>query len=215
MAKDAIKQRFGEEMGVELVTLGKLDKRKTELAKQYGKEIDNEFTGAFIPAMNGQTAYLLVGYSEDDELDLFEKYHHELQHAVDYFEVMKAIGELPQYFAYYTEFNAGLEGFFKYNMACLNMIPTENEQRQFIVNAKAQLLKGLAMMPSTIFDLLCYLARVSAIGRIERKLDQALFAGVPPVITDLANFINKYEPTRQWYEEFKTKIESIPVKGGK
>ena len=211
MAKDTIKEMFGEEMEVEIIPLAEVPKRREEFAKQYGAKIPDDFDGLFAPAKNGNKAFLLIGYKEGDELDLFEKYHHELQHAVDYFIVMKSIGELPKYFDHYTEYNAGLEGFYKVNTRVLNMLPLE-ERQQWFDDAKAHLGKGLAKTPSTIFDLLCYLARVSALGRIERRLDPALFAGVHPAVTDLANFIRHYQPTKEWYGEFKTKIESIPVK---
>jgi len=211
MAKDTIKQRFGEEMDVELILLDKLEERKKELANLYDKEIGHDIGGAFIPAMNGHNPFLLVGYSEDDDFDLFEKYYHELQHAVDYFIVMKSIGKLPPYFSYYTEFNAGREGFIKVNMAMLSMMPIGAEQMQFISDVKSQIVKMLAKTPHTIFDQLCHVARVQAIAQIERKVDYSLYEGIPRPIVELAELIYRHEPTVEWYAKFKEMIESIPV----
>jgi len=210
MAKDTIKKKFGEEMDVEIVPLDEVPKWRAKLSEQRDERIPDDFDGLFSPAKNGHNAFLLVGYNT--EFDLFEKYHHELQHAVDYFILMKTIGELPQCFEEYTEYSAGLEGFFRYNMAVLSMMKTDAVRQKFLVDAKAQLAKGFETTPSTIFDMLCYLARVSAFGRIEGRLDPKLYAGVPERVVELANFIRHYEPTRKWYAEFKKRIESIPVK---
>lgn len=210
MAKETIKKEFDEEMDVEIITYAEMPKRKAEHEKKYDCKINDDFTGMFIPAKNGLNAFMLVVYDEADEFELFEKYHHELQHAIDYFIVMKSLGELPKHFMYYTEFNAGREGFLRVNLATLGMMRTDAERQQFLVGAKQQLIKVLAKTPSTVFDLLCHLARVAALAQIEKKVDYALYEGMPRSIAELAELIYDYGPTKEWYARFKEKIESIP-----
>ena len=213
MDKERIKMEFGEEMEVEIIPLNKMPERKAEPAKKLDTEIPEDFDGLFAPPKNGHKAFLLVGYNEENKFDLYEKYHHELQHVVDYFEVMKALGEMPPYWNYYSEFNAGWEGFLKVNMAVLTTMVASNEDCQrHILESKERLNTVLKKTPKTIFDMLCHVARIQAIAQLEKKVDYSVYEGIPRAVVELADFIYDYEPTREWYAKFKETIENIPVK---
>jgi len=188
-------------MGVEILHLSEISERRADL------DIPEDCGGLFRPPRNGHNAFLFVGYK--DESDLFEKYHHELQHAADYFIVMSEIGEMPEHFSYYTEYNAGFEGFLKYNTSVLSTIQTDVERTEHIAQTKAHLRSVFAKTPRTIFDLLCDMARISALAQIEEGIDYSLCRHIPTSIADIANFIHKYKPTREWYAEFKNIIERV------
>ena len=214
-AKDRIKEEFDEEIEVEFVKgLDKVKQRMAELAKQYDTKIGKDIArGLFIPASNGYKAIMLVGYEDDEDFRVISVFYHELQHAIDYFEVIKALGEQPPYFRYFTEYNAVFEGslrYLRYMSTMLNVRSTDAERRQFITNAKAQHVKILTEPPYTILDILLYLAKVPAFARIEGSFDHSMLERVPNIFKDIANFIHRYEPTKEWYAKFKEMIDGIP-----
>lgn len=215
MAKSIIKDSCDEDIEVEFVKKEQAAQRFAELSKQYGKEIPKNL-GLFMPEKNGLRALILVTYSDDDEHGLIEVFYHELQHAMDYYEVNAKVEKESQfYFDYYTEFNANYHGFFRYNLAEINAIPTSEGRRRFIDDAKAHLKASFDKNPKTFESiLLAFLPRVAAIAEIEQAADYSLINTVPETtfFIELMNYIGRYQPTSEWYKEFKKRIDSFATK---
>lgn len=217
-AKDIIKNRFGVDIEVEFVTHEKAPKRKAEIAEQYGSQVE-KLGGFFMPEANGLAPIMLVAYKDNDQFDFIETYYHELQHAIDFYEAQARLGketlEAIPYFSYYTEYNASFHGALRYTIAVLDSLSTDTERRQFMADSKAQCVRAFNKIDRiTIIDILFYMARVSAFARIEGGIDYSLVAGIPQreKFAEIVNHINKYEPTQEWYAEFKKRVDGLTVK---
>ncbi len=215
MAKSIIKDSCDKDIEVEFVKKEQAAQRFAELSKQYGREI-RKVLGLFMPEKNGFQPLILVTYNNDDEHDFIEVFYHELQHAIDYYEVnAKVKKEYKLYFDYYTEFNANYHGFLRYNLAEIDAIPTSEGRRRFIEDAKAHLKASFDKTPKTFESiLLAYMPRVAAIAEIEQAADYSLINTVPETtfFIELMNYIGRYQPTSEWYKEFKKRIDSFAAK---
>lgn len=216
-AKDTIKKLFDVDIEVEFVQEADAPRRKAELAKQYGRKLDDFGSGLFMPADNGHPSIILVGYS-DEHVGWIDIFHHELQHAIDWFQITKALGKQPPHFKVYTEFNASRNGTLYHLMAELGAARTQAERKEVVGFYKPQLVKRFQSIKRlTIIDVVAYLARVSVFAEIEGGMDAALLALIPQrdVFLELGNFMNRYEPTEKWYNEFKEKVDGLTIKEAK
>ena len=217
-AKKIIKDGFGIDIEVEFVKDADLDKRMAEFEKQYGEKAE-EFGGLFSPGRNGLPPIIVVGYDPEQPLGFVEIYCHELQHAIDYFELVQSLGkefvdENFVYYLYFTEFNASRIGVFQQTRAYLQHMPN-GERQAYIDDCKAQAKKVFAKWEQRdIIDVLSYLARFAVFAKLEGKQDDTMLAIVPQLdkFIDILNLINRYQPTKEWYAEFKKLIDGLTVK---
>ncbi len=212
-AKNTIKDRFDKEIELYFATKENFANLKQELEKRYEVKLDG-LSGAFRPLEGVLDGFILVSYAVDDTANLLEIFHHEFQHAIDYFEIMKKIGNQPKYFKYYTEYNATYSGF----MACCNYDLSEMsfmDKTDHIKNAKKYLRDTFIKQNNCeLCNLLCYCARVTVFCELEEEIDYSLLNFLPKCnqIVSLLNWINRYEPTEDWYAEFSNQIEKLMVK---
>lgn len=216
VAKDEMKRRFNVEIEVELIRNENVAQRKSELAKQYGKKTDGNLSGLFMPEANELPPIILVGYNDDDEFGLIDIFYHELQHAIDYYEAHANVEqEHLHYFTYYTEYNANFYGFLRSNVMMLSTVSMREERQKFIAGAKNHLKSVFDNSPKTFDDIFFgFLPRVAAFAEMEKSIDYSLLDGLPGAkfFEGLVNFINRYEPTREWYTGFKSRIDDFRAK---
>jgi len=206
-AKEIIKQRFDAEIEVEFAEEAAAEKRKEELAKNYGRNLDHMGKGFFMEAANGYPPIMLVAYS-DEHMGGIDVFHHELQHAIDCFEVIKALGEKPPYFTIYIEFNASRNGTLHHLMAELET----GTPQEIVAFYKPQMIKGfIENKRTTLIDVICFMARAQVFAEVEGRMDQQLLSLIPQrdKIFDLGNHMNGYVPTKEWWTEFEKKVTTI------
>jgi len=217
-AKQIVKDQFGIDIEVEFVNKIDLEKRMAELEKLYGRKADG-LGGLFMPAANGLPPIIVVGYDAEHPLEFIEVYCHELQHAIDYFEVLQELGqefvtENFCYFVYYTELNASQHGILRQTVAFLERMP-QNEQQAYIADCKDHAKKVFAKWTKpSVVDVLYYLSKVAAFAQIEGRQDDTMLAVVPQAnkFINILNITNRYQPTRDWYGAFKKLIDGLTIK---
>ncbi|MCL2570642.1 MAG: hypothetical protein FWE16_05590 [Firmicutes bacterium] len=206
-AKEIIKQRFDADIVVEFVEEADAEKRKEELAKIYGRNLDHIGKGFFMEAANGHPPIMLVAYS-DEHMGGIDVFHHEFQHAIDYFEVIKALGEKPPHFTIYTEFNASRSGTLRHMMAELET----GSPQEIVAFYKPQMIKRFVdNRRTTLIDVVCFMARAQVFAEIEGRMDQQLLALIPQrdKVFNLGNHMNRYESTKEWWTEFEKKVDAL------
>ncbi len=217
-AKQIIKDRFGVEIEVDFVKNVDIEKRVAEVAEQYGGSTHG-FGGLFTPGANGYPPLIVVGYDESEPFGCVEVYYHELQHAIDHYEVMQSMGKdgiepYRKYYVYFTEYNASYQGILRQTRAVLDSISPQ-DRHQYITDAKEHAKTVfLKWEIRDIIDVLHYLARLVVFSQIEGRQDDTMLAVVPQVskFIELINFTNRYQPTGEWYEVFKKLIDGLTVK---
>lgn len=91
-AKRNIKEEFDVDIEFEFVRYEYLRQRFVELSKKYDVKIE-EVLGIFIPATNNLPPIIIVGYDENNPIECIRIYHFQLYSAMDYFEVLKELGD--------------------------------------------------------------------------------------------------------------------------
>lgn len=217
-AKEIMKNRFDIEIEVEFVKNADIEKRVAEVEAQYGGKTHG-FGGLFTPEANGHPPLIIVGYDESDPFGYIEIYCHELQHAIDYYEIMQSsdkeiLESYRTYFHYYTEYNASYNGILRHTLATLEVMSPQ-DRAQYIAESKNHAKTVFAKWDKKdIVDVLYYLARFAVFTYIEGRQDDAMLAVVPQVnkFISIANLTNRYQPTPEWYAEFKKMIDGLTVK---
>lgn len=209
LGKNIIKNRFHQDIEIDIVPFNEFETKKQELSEKYDIEINNEIKrGLFVPFDKKSYSYILIGY--EDEYDLNTIFFHELQHAIDYHEFHALHGKegfdkIGYNFTIATEFRAVY--FEKLNLFRL-MSP--QDLGKYIIGGKMH-FKGKLKECKNILEVISYLAIISAYAKVEGNLDISMLQRSPGVdyFVGLLEHLLEYKPTIEWFDVLNSKILQI------
>jgi len=213
-AKCVMKASFDVDLAVEFVDAENFQQRKTKLVEQYDRNVDNVLS-LFMPAKENLPPIILVQYNNID-WSYIDYFYHELQHAFDYYEALPQLGEkgvMSPYFHYYTEYNASYAGTLHYTKKLLSV---GSNKPEILAQSKDKVKKTLSkLIEPKLQDVLHYFGMTDAFAEIEGGIDNTMLTVLPQpahLLCDLVNYMHQYEPTLEWYNEFKRRIDVLQRK---